>query len=276
MLAHDARLVRVQADDEVAVTERLERIDRVEHREQVEGDDVVRICLERRLERAPRIGLVAGAQQMHAQIGIRPRAGRVDLERPSRQLNRLVEPVVACRVVAGHAVDITVDRIEREGGGSTCFEVVDAGLEKRDRAIEGSCFQAVRIHRQRLLDRCAGPVALTIVERQLGDQEVRGNVVRIELEHALGNGLRGGRVLFERRVGKTNAARHEVGVRLQRSLERPNGIGAVVLLEQQLAPRCIDFRIVRRHRAGAAQEGVGVLKAAKGARRQAQPQDTSR
>ena len=276
MLTHDARFVRVQADDEVAVTDRLERVDRVEHREQVEGDDVERIGLERRLERPPRIGFVAGAQQVHAQVGIRPCAGLVDLERSSGQLDRLVKPVVARRMVTGHAVDIAVDGIQGKGAGSTSLEVAGTGLEEGDRGIEGPCFQAVRIHCQRLPDRCACIIALTIVERQLGDQEVRGDVARIDLQRSFGSGLRGSRVLLKSRFGKTDTRRHVVGIRLQRSLERSNGVGAVVLLEKQLAPRRIDRRIVRRHRARAAQVGIGILKAVERARRQSQPHDIGR
>jgi hypothetical protein len=151
LLPHDGRFVRVQAHDEVAVAERLEGPDGVEHREQIEGHDVEWIGFECCIQCATCAGFITRAQQVHAQARRRPRTGRVYLKRPARQRDGLVKTIVARGVVPGDEIDVTIDGIERERGGGASLNVVRTGLKKRDGHIEGSRFEAIGVDGQRLL-----------------------------------------------------------------------------------------------------------------------------
>ena len=72
---------------EVAVGDRLELVERVEHRERVvsrrrrSGSALNAVSSD-----SARARLVAGAQQVHAEIGVRPRAAASSVERAARQL----------------------------------------------------------------------------------------------------------------------------------------------------------------------------------------------
>ena len=68
VLLQHRRFLLVHAHDEIAVADRLELVEHVEHVQQVLGDGVERVGLERCLERGARRGLVAGAQQVQAEI----------------------------------------------------------------------------------------------------------------------------------------------------------------------------------------------------------------
>ena len=80
-LLHHAHLVGMQPNDQVAILDRLELVERVEHLEEVVRNNVVAVQLERLLQRGPRRRLVAGAQQVQAEVALGPRAVRLDLHR---------------------------------------------------------------------------------------------------------------------------------------------------------------------------------------------------
>ena len=101
VLVQHRRLVGVHAQDQIAVAHGDELVERVHHLQQVERQLVVRIDLERRLERGARRRLVAGAQQLQAEIAERLGVVRVQGQRAARQLHRLVEAVVVRGQVTG-------------------------------------------------------------------------------------------------------------------------------------------------------------------------------
>jgi len=64
--SYHRRFVRAHTHDDVAVANRDELVERVHHRQQVVGDNVVRIALERTLQHNTRAGLVVRAKQLEA------------------------------------------------------------------------------------------------------------------------------------------------------------------------------------------------------------------
>src|SRR5439155_7360722 len=88
------RLVPLHAKNEVAVTNGDELVQRVHHLKEVERHDVERIDLERLLEHGPRARLVAGAQQMGAEVPQDARVVLVESQAASGEFNGLVEAVV--------------------------------------------------------------------------------------------------------------------------------------------------------------------------------------
>ncbi len=71
-----------QLDDQIAVANGLELVERVEQAERVERDDIVRVDLERGFERRTRLGLVARAEQLRAEVGERARVVGRQRQRP--------------------------------------------------------------------------------------------------------------------------------------------------------------------------------------------------
>ena len=84
----------IQLEDDVAFADLDELVERVEQRQQVVGDQVVRVDLEGTVERQTRLRLVAGPHQVHAELGMRPRVRRVERHRFAREADGLVEAVV--------------------------------------------------------------------------------------------------------------------------------------------------------------------------------------
>ena len=70
------------------------------------------VVLEGPLEGTARTGLVAGAKQMPAEIGVGPRVPIVDRQAAAYECRRFVEAVVARGVVAGDAIHLAVDRVD--------------------------------------------------------------------------------------------------------------------------------------------------------------------
>ncbi len=243
-LAHHRGLVGMQPHDDVALGDGLELVEGVHHLEQVIRDDVERVGTERRLQRSAGGGLVSRAQQVQAQIGVGAGALLVDGQGSPRQLRRLGEAIVARRVIARHTVGVAVERVDGEDLLGPRLEVAGASLEERNRGVERTRLEAVRVRRQRLGNRLARLVTPPVVEGELGDEQVRGHVAGVRLERAIDRLLRGRRVLFEQHPREPHTRRHMVLVDPQGRLEGLHRVGAVVFLEEQLAPGRIHDRIV--------------------------------
>ena len=80
----------------------------------IEGRLVERIALERALEGNSGALLVAGSQHVRAEIRVGTRVIGIELYRTLHELDRLVEAVVAGKVIAGDSIDLTVARVDRE------------------------------------------------------------------------------------------------------------------------------------------------------------------
>ena len=207
VFAHHRHLVAMQPHDQFAVLDRLELVERVEQREEVIGDHVVRVGLERGLQCAARGGLVAGAQQVHPELGPRARLLAIHRERSACELRRLVEAVVPGGVVARHSIDFAVQRIDLEdfrGGG---HELRGTSLEEVDRRRQRARFEAGRVDLQGLLDRRARVIALGVVERELGEQQVRRHEAGVRFQRPLDKASSHGRVLVEHRPRQADARR---------------------------------------------------------------------
>ena len=72
-----------QLEDDVAFADLDELVELVEQREQVVGDLVERIDLERAVERRRALRFVAGAHQVHAELGVRARVRRIEGRSPA-------------------------------------------------------------------------------------------------------------------------------------------------------------------------------------------------
>ena len=125
IFAEDWRLVAMHFQDEIAIANGDELIQLVQHLEQVVGNPIERIGAKRAIESAPRAWLVARTHQMHAEIARRVTVGLIQRQRFLRKRHRLVEAVVARRLLGRHAVDLSVHRIDRE---HLCDLGVEAGL----------------------------------------------------------------------------------------------------------------------------------------------------
>src|SRR6185503_9113965 len=150
--------------------------------------------LEGALESNARALLVAGSQQVRAKIRVRARVIGIELDRTLDELDRLIESVVACEVIPGHPVDLTVGWADLEDVLRALLEFGRLVVEPRDRGVERPRLEAVRIHCQRLLDAFARSITLTIVERELRLQQMRGHRIRIHLQRALEGGTRRRRI----------------------------------------------------------------------------------
>ena len=85
VLAHHADLAGIEAHDDVAVGDRHELVDRVEQVELIEGRLVERVSLERALQGHARARLVAGSQQVRAQIRVGARVLGVERQRTAHE-----------------------------------------------------------------------------------------------------------------------------------------------------------------------------------------------
>ena len=196
----DVGLLRVEAHERGAVRERLEPVERVEQAQQVERDDVVRIGLERALEHLSRPGLVARAQQVHAQVRLRARVVRVERDGLARERRRLVEPVPARRQLARHAVGDAPGRVHREHARHLGVEVGRAAVHVGHGREQSVGVLALRVRRERRLHRLPGVGVVVVVERQLGPEQVRVDQRGVDLERPGGRGGRGRRVVLGERA----------------------------------------------------------------------------
>ena len=256
VLLQHRRLVLVHPQDEVAVANRLELVERVQQAEHVERGDVVRIGLEGSLERDPRTGLISGPQQMRSQIREGVRVPRIEHEPPARERNRLVEAIVVPGQLAGGAIDFSVVGGDGERPGDFGFEVRLLVFDVGERGEERVRVEARRIDEQRLVQPRPRLVMVIGVGGFARQKHLCFDRERIDLERFLRDrgGLR--RIVFFKRASRADDGRRIPRVRFQRDLERLDRLALVVRLEEQLAPLGVDLRILGRGRRGVAKRRV--------------------
>ena len=261
VLLQHRRLVLVHAQDQIAVAHGDELIEAIHHLQEVVGERVVRVGLERRLERRARARLVARAQQLDAEIGERAVVLRVERERAPRELHRFVEAIVVRGELAGRQVHVGVIGRDRERLGRPRLELLRLVLDEGERGAERVRVEARRIDGEGLVDRLARLVVVARVGRFAGEKELRVDRRGVHFERALGetDGLRGV-LLFERPRG-AHQRRRPPRVGLQRHLERLERVGPVEFLEEQLAPSRLNRWIAREAGGGLAIRRVGFLEA---------------
>ena len=262
----DRRLVGMEPHDEVPALDGHELVEVVHHLQQVEGDDVVGIVLERPLQRHARARLVPGAQEVHPELGVGARVGRIERQRAPDERDRLGEAVGPRDLTARDPVDVAVRRVDRQHPLDLGGEVVSAVLQVGDGGKQRARLQAARVDRERPLDRLARGVAVPVAELELRNEQMRPDAGFVDAEGALHRPAGDRGVLVRQHPRHADQGRHPFLVQLQRILKRLQRVGIVVLLEEQLAPRGVDRRIVGQRPRGPAQERVGPPEAAGGAR----------
>ncbi len=257
----DRRFVLVQPHDEIAVADGLELVERIEQAEQVEGDDVVRVDRERGVEGRARGGLVAGAQQLRAEVGERTRIARRQNQRPPCHQDGFVEPVVMGEQFAGRAIDVGVVRRHRLHLRDFGFELRVVVFDKRERRERRVRVDARRIHRERFLNQIARLAAVIDVRRLAGEKELRVRRLRIDLQHALDHRCRLRRIVIRERARGAEQRGRPARIRFEGGLIRLDRFGVVVLLEEQVAPGRLNVGVHRRGGCGDTERVVGGLEA---------------
>ena len=259
-LAHQPHFVGMDLQDQIVGGDRLEAVERVEHRQRVVGDDVERIAAERRVERRARGGFVAGAQQVHPDRGLRARIGRIDLHRLAPLRDRFLEAVVAGELGADDAMDGARARPQRQHALRQLLDVGGAILDRRDRRLQRQRLDLVGIDRQHLGDLLAGSGEAPAVERLLREPQVRGDARRIDGERLVEAGARGARIVVGHRRGVADERRHPARIGLQRGLEGLGRFLRVVLVEEELGPRGGNAGVVLRLGGGLLERGAGAAR----------------
>ena len=116
--------VGIELERQVAVLDDVELLELVEEREQVERHLIEGKRLEGAVEHAARLGFVAGAHQVEAEIALGANVGGRQLDGAARQRHGLVEAIVARGEIAGDAIDLAEGRIDRQ-------DALRLGLERR-------------------------------------------------------------------------------------------------------------------------------------------------
>ena len=196
---------------------------------------------------------------MQPEVRERPRAPRLQLKGAARHRYRFFEPVVARQQISGHAEDIAVARCDREHLVRFGLELLGLVFDVGQPGKERPGLEARRIDGERLLQQLAGLRTLAGVDGLVGQEHVRGDVGRIDLQHLLRERDRLRRVLVGQRARRPEQGRRPVGLRLERRLERLQRFAGVVGLQEQLAPAGVDRGVARQRRHGLAIRGVGVL-----------------
>src|SRR4029453_18736310 len=106
VLLENGSFFLVESENEVAVPDGHEGVEPVQHPEQIECWFVKRVELEGRFQSLPRRRLVAGPQQVEAEIRQRLRILRFELQSTTYKRYRFVEAVVACSKLACHAIHL--------------------------------------------------------------------------------------------------------------------------------------------------------------------------
>ena len=259
-------LVGMEPDDQVALLERLELVEGVEHLQQVEGDDVVRILLERPFQGPPRPRLVAGPEQVHAELGVAPRVGGIELQPPAHQRRRLLETVVAGGEVAGDPVDLAVGRIDLEHPPDLGLEVVQPVLDIGDRGHQRPRLEAPIVDGEGAIERRPAGLVVTVVEAALGQEQVRVQIVGIDLDGPARRRARLRGVGVRKGPGHPQKRRRPVLVDLERGDVGLRGLRLIVLLAEQVAPEGLHRGVVGSDPGRVPQQRVGLPVAAEGPR----------
>lgn len=230
----------------------------------------------RAIEGAPRARLVADAQQVHAEIACGARVRRIEVERPFSEGGRLVEPVVACRLLPDDAVDFPVRRIDLEG--------------RRDFArVRGlivvhechSCQHRVRvelrgIHGENRVEFPTG-VSLPIrIEIQAGEQQVCLGEVRIDRERLLRRCGRLRRILVLQYASDASMRGRPARVRPERRLEGLQRLRGIEFVEEKMSEGCFDDRAVGARPLGVEKKRSRVLREIQGVCRAPRPDQHGR
>ena len=267
VLLEEGGLVLLEPENQIAVADGDEFVERVQQAEHVVGRLVVRIELERGFERLSRARLVAGAKQVRAKIRERPGVLRLQLDSPPQQSHRFVESVVVGRQLPDDAVDLAVGWSDREHLRHLGLEVALLVLDIGERRQGRMRVEAVGFDGERLLQRLAGFVFVVLVERSMSKEDVRLGVRRVDLERLLGGADGLWRVIVGQRNGGTEQRRRPRRIGAEGDREQFERIGVLVGVEVQLAPLRVHLGILRRPRRRAAECVVGLLELAERAER---------
>ena len=184
-----------------------ELVERVEQRQQVVGDLVERVGVERALERLARFGLVAGAHQVHAEIavgaGVRgiERDGAGASARPLRRTGSSARPDRRRRGTRRRRPGLIAST--RLTSASNAGRIV---AHVGDRRQPRSRVEMRRVDLEHRLNLRARVVVLGVVEIELGEQQVRVGELRVDLERAPRRGGGGRRVLVGQHAGQRRRA----------------------------------------------------------------------
>ena len=261
VLAHHRRLFRVQLEDDVPLADHDELVERVEERQEVVGDDIVRVEAPRPVERLARLRLVARAHEVHTQIGVRAGAGRIERHRFPREPNRIVETVVPGGELPGRAVDLAEGRVDLERPLHFRVEAGTVAADVRDGGRQRTRVEMGRVLLEDALDPGARGVVAGVVELELGQEELRVGQERVDFER-LGRGGGGRRrIVLAQRSREPGERRGPVRILRQRLLKRLHRLRAVVLFEEEHAPGGVD-RGVGPCRGRRTEQAVGFARAA--------------
>ena len=195
----------------------------------------------------------------------------IDLQPSAHEPRGFLEPVMAGDEVAGHPVDLAVGRIDVEHPPHLDLEIVapvfDPGHGRRQRPR----LEAPLVDGEGARERLGARFMVAVVETAPGQEEVRVQVVRIDLDGSAGRRFRRRGVRVGQGAGHPQQRRRPVFVDLQRRLVRLRGIRLVVLLAEEVAPEGVDGGVVGGDARRAPQQRVGLPIAPQGPRGAGRP-----
>jgi len=135
---------------------------------------------------------------------------------------------------------------------------------------------AAGVDGQRAPDRGQGLCGLVLIERDLRDEQVRVNQVAVDRQRTACRLQRCRRILVGQCAGDTEVRRRPLGVEINRHAEGLHRFAAVEPLEEQLAPRRLNGRILGRRRGRVGEERAGVVRAPQRTRGAGRPRQLRR
>ena len=232
-------------EDDVAFGRHLELFERVEHRQQVERRLIELVDRERFLEHLAGFGLVAGAQELHAERRKRADVVRIDLERLAAQRDGFFESIVGRRELRRDAIGAAETRVDLERRRRFLLKVGVTIFDVRDGAAPREGVEAGGINRFRFRDRRLGGLAIALVELELRLQQMRLDHIGIERQRLLDRLLGRRRIHVEERLRHPDERRNPLAVGRERILKRLRRLGVVVDVQEELSPSRMQRRIVR-------------------------------
>jgi hypothetical protein len=195
ILAQHGRFVAMHLEHEIAVPYGDELIERVEQRQEIVRDHIERIGAKRAIEGAAGAWLVARAHQVHAEIRRRACIGWIERQRLFCERRRLLESIMACRLLRGRPIDLAVRGIDLKDLRNLRIERRAIVAHVRHRGDQGLRFQIRRIDRERFVQLLACLVGAIFVEVQRRQKKMRFGKLRIDLDRAPGRRRRRWRVI---------------------------------------------------------------------------------